>query len=170
MVRLLSLSLLTVLAGTALASPTPEQQILSDPTAHTLQEWSYHDCGYPVDPIHIKSIKLSPDPPQPGHDLTVTVTGTADEPVEEGAYADVTVKLGLIKLLQKQFDVCKEARAANATVQCPVEEGDYVVSHTVALPREIPPAKFAINIRGYNKDDGELLCLDLKIDFMKFPF
>lgn len=31
------------------------------------------------------------------------------------------------------------SRAANATVQCPVEEGDYVVSHTVALPREIPP-------------------------------
>lgn len=26
-----------------------------------------------------------------------------------GAYADVTVKLGLIKLLQKRFDVCEEA-------------------------------------------------------------
>jgi hypothetical protein len=29
--------------------------------------------------------------------------------VQEGAYADVTVKLGLIKLLQKRFDVCEEA-------------------------------------------------------------
>lgn len=28
---------------------------------------------------------------------------------QEGAYADVTVKLGLIKLLQKTFDVCEEA-------------------------------------------------------------
>jgi hypothetical protein len=28
---------------------------------------------------------------------------------KEGAFADVTVKLGLIKLLQKQFDVCEEA-------------------------------------------------------------
>ena len=28
---------------------------------------------------------------------------------QEGAYADVTVKLGLIKLLQKQFDICEEA-------------------------------------------------------------
>jgi hypothetical protein len=25
-----------------------------------------------------------------------------------GAYVDVTVKLGLIKLLQKQFDMCEE--------------------------------------------------------------
>lgn len=32
---------------------------------------------------------------------------TAD--MQEGAYADVTVKLGLIKLLQKQFDLCEEA-------------------------------------------------------------
>lgn len=28
---------------------------------------------------------------------------------QEGAYADVTVKLGLVKLLQKRFDVCEEA-------------------------------------------------------------
>lgn len=31
--------------------------------------------------------------------------------MQEGAYADVTVKLGLIKLIQKQFDVCEEACA-----------------------------------------------------------
>lgn len=28
---------------------------------------------------------------------------------QDGAYADVLVKLGLIKLLQKRFDVCEEA-------------------------------------------------------------
>lgn len=26
-----------------------------------------------------------------------------------GAYADVTVKIGLIKLLHKQYDICEEA-------------------------------------------------------------
>lgn len=35
----------------------------------------------------------------------------ADAPPQEGAYADVTVKLGLIKLLHKQFDLCEEAYA-----------------------------------------------------------
>jgi len=69
----------------------------------------------------------------------------------------VTVKLGLIKLLQKRFDLCEEAyvvlsflpygqltslrRNANATVQCPVEPGSYHVTHTVALPKEIPPGE-----------------------------
>lgn len=30
------------------------------------------------------------------------------------------------------------SRNANASIQCPVEEGKHVVSHKVALPKEIP--------------------------------
>jgi hypothetical protein len=75
-------------------------------------------------------------------------------------------------------------------VQCPVEEGDYVVEQTVALPKEIPKgalpslsrciyhsdlfsfslAKFVINARGYTVDDRDLFCVDLKVNFMKRPF
>lgn len=29
--------------------------------------------------------------------------------LQEGAYADVEVKLGLVKILEKTFDVCEEA-------------------------------------------------------------
>lgn len=82
--------------------------------------------GTPQHIIQIDSITVNPDPPQPGKDLTVTVTANAVSPVEvlirffavlqifnnhlqEGAYADVSVKLGLIKLLQKRFDLCEEA-------------------------------------------------------------
>ena len=32
-----------------------------------------------------------------------------DRLVQEGAYADVTVKMGLVKLLTKTFDLCDEA-------------------------------------------------------------
>lgn len=82
-----------------------------------------------------------------------------DARFQEGAYADVSVKLGLIKILQKQFDLCQEAyvsvifimsemptlislrRNANTSVQCPVEKGAYKVVHTVTLPKEIPQGK-----------------------------
>ena len=75
---------------------------------------------------------------------------------QDGAYADVTVKLGLIKLLQKQFDICEEAYVllyfcrgeaneisanANSTVQCPVKPANYKISQTVELPKEIPKGK-----------------------------
>ncbi|KAF8560427.1 hypothetical protein OG21DRAFT_69945 [Imleria badia] len=170
MVRLLPLSLLAVCAGAALAGSSAEQQVLSDTPVRVFNGWSYVDCGQSSDLIQINSIKVSPDPPQPGQDLTVTVSGSAVDTIEEGAYADVTVKLGLIKLLTKRFDVCEEARNANASIKCPVEKGDHVISHTVALPREIPQAKFVVNVRGFATDERDMLCLDLKVDFMKFPF
>ncbi|KAJ7254017.1 ML domain-containing protein [Mycena haematopus] len=129
--------------------------------------WEYVDCGLPSNPIQIDSIELSPDPPLPGQDLTVTVKAVVTEVIAEGASADVTVKLGLIKLLQKNFDVCEEARNANATVSCPVEPGPYEVVQTVALPKEIPKAKFVVLVRGTTVTEEAMLCLDLKIDFMK---
>ncbi|KAJ7706082.1 ML domain-containing protein [Mycena rosella] len=129
--------------------------------------WEYLDCGLPSQSLQIGSIELSPDPPVPGKDLTVTVNAVVTETIEEGAVADVVVKLGLIKLLQKSFDVCEEARKANATVACPVEPGPYTVVQTVALPKEIPKAKFVVQVRGFTVAEEDMVCLDLKIDFMK---
>ncbi|KAH7911964.1 ML domain-containing protein [Hygrophoropsis aurantiaca] len=166
MVRLSSVLFNTVLAGLACAAVPSSQEALVNPPVHTTDSWSYANCGLPSDPIQIHSISVSPDPPKPGQDLTVKVVGEATEVVEEGAYADVVVKLGLIKLLQRRFDVCEEARSANASVQCPVTKGEYTVEHTVALPKEIPRAKFTVGVRGYTADDDDLVCLDLKVDFM----
>ncbi|CAE6479685.1 unnamed protein product [Rhizoctonia solani] len=141
--------------------------------SHTTNSWSYSDCGLPTDAVQVKSIKLSPDPPQIGKDLTITARGVVTRRIEDGAYADVTVKLGLVKLLHKQFDVCEEARNNNVTVQCPVEPGEYEVVQTVQLPRETPRAKFTIDVRGFTSEealDTDLACLQLKVDFIGRPW
>jgi len=152
------------------ANANPLQQPLPGGTVHTAQGWGWVDCGQITDPIQIDSISVFPDPPQPGQNLTVIVEASAQEEIEEGAYADVVVKLGLIKLLHKEFDLCEEARNADTSVQCPVDKGEYVVEQTVELPKEIPKAKFTINARGYTVDDNDLFCVDLRVDFMKKPF
>ncbi|KAI6047568.1 ML domain-containing protein [Pisolithus marmoratus] len=170
MVGFLSLSLLSLLVGSAFSVTLPEREIVLDAPARTMEGWSYVDCGLPTDVVQIQSISLFPDPPKPGADLTITAVGTVNEVVEDGSYADVTVKLGLVKLLTKRFDICDEARAANASVQCPVEKGHYTVVQTVKLPKEIPQAKFSVSVRGYTVDEDDMLCLDLKVDFMRSPF
>ncbi|KAG8732318.1 Phosphatidylglycerol/phosphatidylinositol transfer protein [Ceratobasidium sp. 423] len=140
---------------------------------HTTNSWSYTDCGLPTDAVQVESIKLSPDPPQIGKDLTITARGVVQAKIEEGAYADVTVKLGLVKLLHKQFDICEEARKNNVTVQCPVEPGEYEIVQTVRLPRETPRAKFIIDVKGFTSDealDTDLACLQLKVDFIGRPW
>jgi hypothetical protein len=115
--------------------------------------------------------------------------------------------MGVVKLVSKTFDLCEEAyvflklavstnptqfhfrRNAQADVQCPVSEGNYVVEQTFALPKQIPQgelpsisfmllsssdmypsAKFNINARAYNFDDNDLFCVDLMVNFMRKPF
>ncbi|KAJ3559763.1 hypothetical protein NM688_g134 [Phlebia brevispora] len=166
MARVFFFTLLSlVLAGLCSATPM-DQQTLQTAVS---DKWSWKDCGNPTDPVEIKSIEISPDPPKPGEDLTVTVIGEAKERIEEGAYADVTVKVGVIKILQKEFDLCEEARNAHADISCPVEKGTHKVVHTVTLPKEIPKAPFVVNVRGYTDLDDDMVCLDLNIDFRDTP-
>jgi len=132
--------------------------------------WNFVDCGLPTDVIQIESLTISPDPPEPGKNLTVTVSATATERIEKGATADVTVKIGLVKLLTKTLDICDEAEKANADIQCPVEEGHHTVVQTVALPKEIPPAKFLVSVRAYTVDEDDLACADILVDFRKGRF
>ncbi|KAH9944064.1 ML domain-containing protein [Epithele typhae] len=149
-------------AAAGAAAATVDQQVFP---GNTDNKWDWNDCGTDSHLVHIQSISISPDPPQRGKDLTITVEGIADEDITEGAYAEVTVKAGVIKLLQKEFDICEEAEKANTTVQCPVEKGTHKVVQTVTLPKEIPPAKFNVAIRGFTEDDEDLACMDLMMDF-----
>ncbi|KAI0034323.1 ML domain-containing protein [Vararia minispora EC-137] len=166
-----ALPLLAVtLAGAAPNALWNQVAILSQGgPVRTTESWDWSDCGLTSDPIQIESIVVTPDPPKPGQEMTVTVKASAQEVVEDGAYADVTVKLGVVKLLHREFDLCEEARNANMSVTCPVDKGDYTVVQSVTLPKEIPQARFTVDVQGYTVDDDDLFCVNLKVNFMKFP-
>ncbi|OCF33433.1 phosphatidylglycerol/phosphatidylinositol transfer protein [Kwoniella heveanensis BCC8398] len=153
-------------AGDLVSGGNAQAAAAKDGEVRIFDSWSYVDCGLATDAVQLKSISVSPDPPVPGKNLTVSVEADVIKTIDDGAYADVTVKLGLIKLLHKQFDVCEEAENANATVQCPVKPGPYSVKQTVELPKEIPKAKFSVQVRGYTSDDEDMVCLDLFVDFV----
>lgn len=95
----------------------------------------------------------------------MTLLFSSSNDTQDGTFADVVVKLGLIRLLARRFDVCEQARANNADIQCPISAGEYELEQTVALPREIPPGKFNVHVTGENQDGSNLLCLDLSIQF-----
>ncbi|KAF9452697.1 hypothetical protein P691DRAFT_721511 [Macrolepiota fuliginosa MF-IS2] len=161
-----ALSLSALVAASPLDTQVvlPHEEIVEDP------RWKYSVCGDEDDIVQIQSIEVTPDPPEPGKDLTVKVKAVTSETIDEGAYVDVVVKLGRIKILSKQFDLCEEARNADTSVQCPVPPGPYEVQHTVALPKEVPRAKFEVHVDGYGANDENLLCLDLEADFRwRFP-
>ncbi|MGW6394256.1 ML domain-containing protein [Streptomyces sp. NPDC055103] len=139
--------------------------------------WSYTNAGLPTDPLQIETITLTPDPPRAYSDTTLTIKGTALEAIEDGAYFDVTVKLGLIKVMHKRLDLFEELRGAktlNTTWTAspdpaggPIKPGDLELTIAMHLPKEIPQAKFTLNVRGYTAAEDELATLDLMFDFMR---
>ncbi|KAJ6447680.1 MD-2-related lipid-recognition domain-containing protein [Mycena sanguinolenta] len=113
---------------------------------------------------------ISPDPSQIGAELNVTVDVEVMETVEEGATADVQLKFGCIKLLQKTFDICEEVRNTNASITCPVAPGPYSIVQTMQLPKEVPKVKYAVSIRGYTKVEAAMACVDLTVQWSVRPF
>ncbi|KAJ7263449.1 ML domain-containing protein [Mycena rebaudengoi] len=171
---MLRLPLATVFLSAALicfSSALPDQSQLSLNSGSLDQladSWSYVDCGEPEDAVQILSISVSPDPPKIGAELTVTIDAVVQEVIEEGATAEVLVKVGRIKLLQKTFDICEEARNANASVSCPVEPGPYTIVQSVELPKEVPKLKYVVTVRGFTEDDRNMVCIDLTMQWRPF--
>ncbi|VDB90125.1 unnamed protein product [Peniophora sp. CBMAI 1063] len=127
--------------------------------------WSYTDCSMETDVVQVSYASVSPEPPKAGQNHTITVRGTVLGTIEEGAYVDVVVKLGLIKVYQHEFDLCDEARNAETEVQCPVKQGEYEIVQQVTLPSQIPPAKITVNVRGFTADEEDMMCGDLMVNF-----
>ncbi|KAJ7485924.1 ML domain-containing protein [Mycena latifolia] len=165
--RAAPLLVLASLVGFSLALPGPSQLSLAD-TTQVADSWEWKSCGEDSDPVKINSISVSPDPPKIGAELTVSIDAQVLKTIEEGATADVLVKVGRIKLLQQTFDLCEEARKANASVSCPVEPGAYSIVQTVELPKEVPKLKYVINVQGFTKDDDAMVCVDLTVQFRPF--
>lgn len=78
--------------------------------------------------FRLDELKITPEVIKPESEVTIEATGYLKEDVTEGAYADVVVKLGLVKLLTKRFDICEELRKDNNELQCPFKEGKFTVS------------------------------------------
>lgn len=113
--------------------------------------------------LTISSLEISPNPPQRGQNLTIVGVGALGGPVEEGAYVDVTVNYGYIKLIQQTYDLCEQL--PNVGMECPVQEGDYDLTKAVELPKQIPPGKYTVVARAYTAQDELITCLTGSIEF-----
>ncbi|OCH92508.1 hypothetical protein OBBRIDRAFT_726717 [Obba rivulosa] len=155
---------ITALSGLS-AVNAAEQQQLSESVRDAHSSWAWNLCGTPSDIVEIKSLEINPDPPEKGQNLTITVKGVAKEQIEDGAYASVVITIGGIKLPPKEYDLCEEARKANASIQCPIEKGEHEVTQTVELPKEIPNWPISIQAQGFTADDRDLTCANFMVKF-----
>lgn len=72
-----------------------------------------------------------------GSKLEIKATGTVLEPIEDGAYINLVVKYGLIRLINQKADLCEQTEKAD--LKCPIQKGHLSVTKSVDIPREVPP-------------------------------
>ncbi|KAK0630631.1 putative phosphatidylglycerol/phosphatidylinositol transfer protein [Bombardia bombarda] len=117
------------------------------------------------DIITIEKVVLSPNPPEAGATLTIEATGTVKETIEDGAYVNLQVKYGYIRLINTQADLCKEIK--NVDLDCPIEKGKIAITKAVELPKEIPPGKYTVEADVFDKDKKHITCLTATVVFAR---
>ncbi|KAJ3022565.1 UNVERIFIED_CONTAM: Phosphatidylglycerol/phosphatidylinositol transfer protein [Siphonaria sp. JEL0065] len=157
---LVVLCLLSLATSFTIAANQHQQNlaILETPSSF---DGSIELCGSSSDVFQPSKIAMNPDPPKRGEKLDVTVIGELSEDVVDGAYINVIVKIGVIKLYQGKLDLCEESGKIGHP--CPIAKGHQEVFHSVDIPREVPPGKYNIAVKVFTADDKPLTCLNIKI-------
>lgn len=117
------------------------------------------------DILTIKSVDLSPNPPQAGVELVINAVASVSKTIAEGAYVNLQVKYGLIRLISTTADLCEQIQ--NVELECPIEKGLISITKSVELPREIPPGKYTVLADVYTVDDEAITCLTATVTFAR---
>ncbi|KAG6007752.1 hypothetical protein E4U21_005591 [Claviceps maximensis] len=113
--------------------------------------------------IEINRVDLLPNPPAAGKALVIKANGTVKKTIEKGAYVNLTVKYGLIRLLTTKADLCEQM--GEVDLKCPVEPGERVITKTVDLPKEIPPGTYNVVADVFTAKDERITCLTATVSF-----
>ncbi|KAL8812773.1 MAG: hypothetical protein Q9200_000782 [Gallowayella weberi] len=119
----------------------------TDPTAYSLT---------------IHNVDLDPNPPEKGKALSIKAIGNFTEKVEQDAYILLSVKYGLITLINTKADLCEQMKQVDES--CPLQ-GPKHFTKDVTLPKEIPRGSYTVLADVYTKDNEKITCLKATVHF-----
>lgn len=113
--------------------------------------------------LDLQKVVIDPNPPVKGENLTFVAEGVLKQAITDGAYVEVDVRYGFIRLIHQTYDLCLEVH--NVDLECPIKKGAQVISKQVAIPEEVPPGKYIVLARAYTKEDVLITCLTATVEF-----
>ncbi|KAI4237565.1 MAG: hypothetical protein LQ349_001736 [Xanthoria aureola] len=120
-------------------------------------------CADPSDYIlTIEKVDLDPNPPEKGKALQIKAKGNFTQNIEQDAYINLSVKYGLITLINTQADLCEQMKEVDES--CPLE-GAKDFTKDVTLPKQIPRGTYTVLADVYTKTDVQVTCLRAIVHF-----
>ncbi|KAJ3079672.1 Phosphatidylglycerol/phosphatidylinositol transfer protein [Quaeritorhiza haematococci] len=107
----------------------------------------------------IDTLRLIPNPPRPGDNMTVYAAGLLAEPIVQGSTLQVDVKFGAIQLTSLSLDLCNMTQTT-AGLSCPIEAGQQALNFTMPLPENLPRLTYNFQFLGRNADNKTITCVE----------
>ncbi|KAI8852961.1 ML domain-containing protein [Chytridium lagenaria] len=140
---------LTVLSITAATSAAPaSSSVISN-------------CGLPTDLLTVSSLTVSPDPPKKGQDVTLMAVGDLSEEVTAGAIMRAQVKVGPIKLVDIEMDLCEKLESIGKS--CPLPKGETLITQTFSIPKEVPSGRYSVHVDLLTKERKSVGCINANL-------
>ncbi|MCD7465393.1 hypothetical protein HAX54_001213 [Datura stramonium] len=100
--------------------------------------------------VKVSGVDITPYPVKGGKETTFSIAATTDENISGGKLV-IDVKYLFLHVHQESHDICEET-------SCPVS-GDFVISHSQALPGITPPGSYTLTMRMVDGSNHELSCI-----------
>jgi hypothetical protein len=132
---------------------------------YSTTELKYEICDESSNTFHLESLKISPDPPQKGQKLIISLVGELNTEVAMGTSLEVSVKFMRIPILKRQLDLCEElAKVADAPAKCPITPGRKEWTYTVDLPESAPNGKYSADVKIKDQTGQQVFCTKASMD------
>lgn len=103
--------------------------------------------------VKVSGVDITPYPVKGGKETTFSIAATTDKNISGGKLV-IDVKYLFLHVHKESHDICKET-------SCPVS-GDFVISHSQALPGMTPPGSYTLTMRMLDGSDHELSCITFR--------
>ncbi|KAI6656456.1 Phosphatidylglycerol/phosphatidylinositol transfer protein [Oopsacas minuta] len=117
------------------------------------------NCGKAGDGVEIISVKITPDPPKKGQNVTIVASVNVKEEIT-GGKVNAGIKWGIIHL-NKSFDLCELVKKAGES--CPIAAGKQIKTLTQVVPNNTPGGHYTGKITVQDQNGKELGCIGIDL-------
>ena len=131
-------------------------------------KFEYSICKKDISSFELKSLVLTPNPPEKGKKLSIKLNGDLLKSINSGSLLRTVVKYQRIVLFRSTFDVCKELEKPDnkLPIKCPIEIGEKTLDYEVDLPDNLPNGKFSVDAELLNENKDLIFCTKIQMIFM----
>jgi len=115
------------------------------------QNWHWSSCG--TGTYAVSNINMTPNPPKPGQNVTLAITGTLGSAITGGT---VVVKVYWDGFLMQTVNdpLCQITR-------CPVARGPWSTGYSAAIPSFAPGGSYQVNVNMNDQTGTLVTCVNL---------